>query len=167
MTDLRVDYVRQNEWANLTLIEVCRGLTDEQLDATVEGTFGSIRETFRHIVSAEGGYAFRLGHEPSPRLGWDDAWPGFDALAAMVSAAADSLAAASTEDPNRILRVGGDEEPYDVEAAVIVIQAFHHGTDHRSQICTILTTLGIEPPDWSAWDWGLETGRMRRAGVGG
>jgi uncharacterized damage-inducible protein DinB len=25
-------------------------------------------------------------------------------------------------------------------------QALHHGTEHRSQICTAFTTLGIEPP---------------------
>jgi hypothetical protein len=42
------------------------------LDAAAEGTFGSIRD----IVSAEGAYAFRLGHEPEPRLQRDDPWPG-------------------------------------------------------------------------------------------
>ncbi len=25
-------------------------------------------------------------------------------------------------------------------------QALYHGTDHRSQVCTALTALGIEPP---------------------
>ena len=30
-------------------------------------------------------------------------------------------------------------------------QALHHGTDHRSQICTALTTLGVEPPEIDVW----------------
>ncbi len=33
-------------------------------------------------------------------------------------------------------------------------QFLHHGTDHRSQICTALTTLGIEPPEIDVWDFG-------------
>ena len=36
----------------------------------------------------------------------------------------------------------------------------HHGTDHRSQICTALTTLGVEPPLIDVWAFGLQTGRV-------
>ena len=164
MHDVSTNFYRQNEWANLALIEVCRGLDDEQLDATAVGTFGSIRDTLRHIVSAEGGYAYRLGHEPSPRLQRDDPWPGLDELGEMVSAAADALAASSQIAPDRMIRVGSDDgDQYDVEAAVILIQAFHHSTEHRSQILTILTTLGIEAPELSAWEWALAVDRMRSA----
>ncbi|MFH1329522.1 MAG: DinB family protein [Actinomycetota bacterium] len=164
MPDWVIDFYRQNEWANLTLIEACGALNDAQLDASAVGTFGSIRDTLRHIVSAEGGYAYRLGSEPSRRLQRDDPWPGLDALKEMASAAADALVSATRSTPDRIIRVGSDDEGrYDVEAAVILIQAFHHSTEHRSQICTILTTLGIEPPELSGWDWGLAAARMRRA----
>jgi uncharacterized damage-inducible protein DinB len=161
MTTWTSDFFRQNEWANLALIEVCRPLSDEQLDATVPGTYGSVRDTLVHVVSAEGGYAFRLGHEPAPRLMRGAAWPGFDALAQMVSAAADALVAAADTDPTRVIRVGADDEPFDVEAGVILIQAFHHGTEHRGQVCAILTSLGIIPPELSSWEWGLAVGRMR------
>ena len=158
------DFYRQNEWANLMLIDACRTLSDEQLDATAVGTFGSIRDTLRHIVSAEGGYAHELGSEPARRLRRDDPWPDFDALADIASAAADALVAAGDTAPDRIIRVGPEGgEQYDVEAAVILIQAFHHSTEHRSQILTILTMLGVEPPEPSGWDWGLATGRMREA----
>ena len=68
MPHLSIGFYRQNEWANLLLIEACRSLSEEQLDATAVGTFGSIRDTLTHIVSAEGSYAFRLGHEPKLRL---------------------------------------------------------------------------------------------------
>ena len=158
---LAADFFTQNEWASLVLIEACRDLDDGQLDATISGTYGSIRDTFRHIVSSEGSYAADLGHEPSPRLHSGDPWPGFDALAEMVSAAADSLRAATGDETDRTLRVGSTSQ-YDVEATIVLIQAFHHSTDHRSQICTILTSLGVEPPDWSSWRWGLSVDRMRR-----
>jgi uncharacterized damage-inducible protein DinB len=161
MTDLRADFFRQNEWASLRLIDACRALTDEQLDAAVEGTYGSIRATFRHIVAAEGWYAEILGHEPTRRLDGDDPRPEWDVLAEIVSANADALVAAVADPPDRLIRIGSDDEPENAEAAVILIQAFHHATDHRSQICTILTTLGIEPPGWSSWDWGLAMGRLR------
>jgi len=40
-------------------------------------------------------------------------------------------------------------------------QVVHHGTDHRSQICTGLTSLGIEPPEIDLWGYGKATGRSR------
>ena len=163
MAEWTGDFFRQNEWANLTILELCSVLDDEQLDATTVGTYGSIRDTLTHIVSAEGAYAFRLGHAPTPRLLGDDPWPGFEALNEMVAAAADALVAASQDAPDRIIQVGSDDgDKFDVEAEVILIQAFNHGTEHRSQICTILTTLGIDPIDLSGWDWGLASDRMRK-----
>jgi uncharacterized damage-inducible protein DinB len=40
-------------------------------------------------------------------------------------------------------------------------QVIHHGTDHRSQICTILTSLGIEPPEIDVWAFASAGGRLR------
>ncbi|HTC86402.1 MAG TPA: DinB family protein [Candidatus Acidoferrum sp.] len=39
-------------------------------------------------------------------------------------------------------------------------QVVHHGTDHRSQICTALTNLGIAPPGIDAWDYAASDGRL-------
>ena len=39
-------------------------------------------------------------------------------------------------------------------------QAIHHGTDHRSQICTALTSLGIEPPEIDVWAYGEGVNRV-------
>jgi len=38
-------------------------------------------------------------------------------------------------------------------------QVIHHGTDHRSQVCTALTALGIEPPEIGVWEFGDAVGR--------
>ncbi len=36
----------------------------------------------------------------------------------------------------------------------------NHGTDHRSQICTALTTIGVGAPRIDVNDYGLDTGRI-------
>jgi uncharacterized damage-inducible protein DinB len=43
---------------------------------------------------------------------------------------------------------------------VRLAQAIDHGTDHRSQLCTGLTSFGIEPPEMDVWAWGWATGRF-------
>ena len=40
-------------------------------------------------------------------------------------------------------------------------QVVHHGTDHRSQVCTALTSFGITPPEIDLWAYGEATGRTR------
>jgi uncharacterized damage-inducible protein DinB len=48
----------------------------------------------------------------------------------------------------------------DAPVGVRLAQALHHGTDHRSQICTALTSIGVEPPAIDVWDYGLANGRV-------
>ncbi len=43
-------------------------------------------------------------------------------------------------------------------------QVVHHGTDHRSQICTALTNLGMEPPAIDVWDFAWQQGRLTETG---
>jgi len=54
-----------------------------------------------------------------------------------------------------------DDDGYRRQAPIGIrlAQAIHHGTDHRSQVCTGLTALGVKPPDIDVWDYALETGR--------
>ena len=59
-TDTLTTLYRHNRWANLRLLERCAGLSDEQLDATLLGTFCSIRDTLQHIVTAERSYLSRI-----------------------------------------------------------------------------------------------------------
>ena len=39
-------------------------------------------------------------------------------------------------------------------------QVLHHGTDHRSQVCTALTALGVEPPRIDVLTFGMQAGRV-------
>ena len=49
-----------NLWANTTLLEHCAGLGEEQLDASIVGTFGSIRATLTHMARSEESYLHRI-----------------------------------------------------------------------------------------------------------
>src|SRR5438445_12730601 len=57
---------RFSTWATLRPIEYCESLADEHLDATTPGTYGTIRETLRHIVDAEEGYFSILTRDRFP-----------------------------------------------------------------------------------------------------
>ena len=58
-----LELYRHKTWATLRLIEHCQGLADEHLDATILGTFGTIRDTLQHLVAAEEGYFWGLTGE--------------------------------------------------------------------------------------------------------
>jgi uncharacterized damage-inducible protein DinB len=55
-----------------------------------------------------------------------------------------------------------EDNGYETHAplGIRLAQALYHGTDHRSQVCTALTSLGIEPPAIEVWDIAVEDGRM-------
>src|SRR5258706_396383 len=73
-TDSLTTLFSHNLWANLRLLERCAELTSEQLDSTIGGTFGSIRDTLQHIVTAEQSYFSRIS-TGQPRRRPDDAPP--------------------------------------------------------------------------------------------
>ena len=49
---------------------------------------------------------------------------------------------------------------HDVALGVIPTQVLDHGTDHRSQISTILTSIGVTPSRLDGWAYGRATGRI-------
>ena len=53
-----------------------------------------------------------------------------------------------------------DGSGIDASRGLRLAQVLHHGTDHRSQVCTALTHLRIDPPDIDLWAFGIETGRI-------
>ena len=156
MTSGLADFFHYNLWANLCLLDACAHLSDAQLDATMIGTFGSVRETLMHMLAAEEGYARTLtGKILSPPLKDFPHFPGFDELRSRARASGEQLIAfaqqAEQEELKRILHL--DEGTYDAPVIVVVIQAINHGIDHRSQIATLLSRQGIEAPGLDSWSY--------------
>jgi uncharacterized damage-inducible protein DinB len=68
---------------------------------------------------------------------------------------------ATKPDPDAVLTVTHDDgSKTQATMGIRLAQAVHHGTDHRSHICTVLTTLGVEPPAIDVWDFGAQNGRV-------
>jgi uncharacterized damage-inducible protein DinB len=64
-------------------------------------------------------------------------------------------------DPDRmIVRRRDDGSESHAPLGIRLAQVIHHGTDHRSQVCTALTNLGITPPEIDAWAFAEKDGRL-------
>ena len=153
-TDTLTTLFRHNLWANERIIELCAGLSDDQLDATLLGTFGSIRDTLQHIVSAERSYFSRIS-TGRPYRRPADAPPL--TLAEMLEWARASGAGliewAPQVQPGDVVEIDWDGVLRDVPKTILLTQAINHATEHRAQVMAILTQLGIEPPELDSWTY--------------
>ncbi len=155
------DAFSHHVWATLQLIDSCLVLAPEQLETVVPGTYGSILETMRHTVGADASYLFVVSGGRTPAID-EDHMDLAELRAAMEGhGAAWSAILADDPDPEAVLeRHRDDGSETHAPVGIRLAQALHHGTDHRSQICTALTTLGVEPPFIDVWDFGLTDGRV-------
>lgn len=155
------DAFEHNVWATLRLLDVCLELSPEQLATSVPGTYGSILDTMRHLVGGDVGYLATISGERFPRIE-EEGMQLPELRAAMERTGAGWTTILAEElDPERIVarrREDGSESR--VPLGLRLAQVVHHGTDHRSQICTALTTLGIEPPEIDVWAFGEAHNRI-------
>lgn len=162
--DVLTEFFKHNSMMNGRLLEACWDLTPEQLDSTVEGTYGTIGATLVHIANSQVGYTARFLAAERPDPLPEDPFPGFAALAERFAYGDDMLErAAERAGENREIAVTGDDPPgtWHMPASLILVQAINHATEHRSQIATILTQLGIDPPAMDGWTYFFDAGHMR------
>jgi len=155
------DAFAHHVWASLRLIDACLSLTPEQLDATVPGTYGSILETMRHVVGGDTYYLSHLTGDPAREVDSEH----MDLRDLRTAMQADErtwieLLAQDLDADAVVKDVDEDDYERDATIGIRLAQALHHGTDHRSQICTALTTLGVQPPGIDVWDFGAQVGRV-------
>jgi uncharacterized damage-inducible protein DinB len=155
------DAFAHHVWATVRLVDVCLALSPEQLETAVPGTYGSILDIVRHLVGADTWYLFVMSGERTPII--DEDHMGLPELRAAMEgngAAWSSLLGEDLEPDAVFVRRRRDGSETHAPISIRLAQALHHGTDHRSQICTVLTTLGVEPPLIDVWDFGEEAGRV-------
>jgi uncharacterized damage-inducible protein DinB len=155
------DAFAHHVWATLRVIDVCLELDAEQLETAVPGTYGSILDTMRHLVAADSSYLFVTSGgrvQPIEEEGME-----LPELRAVMEGHAVAWAQLLGEEPDPdavLVRRRADGSETHAPLSIRLAQAVHHGTDHRSQICTALTTLGVEPPAIDVWDFGEQDGRV-------
>ena len=145
-----------NNWANLKTIQACGALSDEQLDAKPSTvTKGSIRETLTQLVSSQRGYLalLTLPVEERPHGPVD-----FSKLEESARASGEGFVALA-RDPSGITpgKQLQTRDGYFVEPWVVMVQAINHATEHREQINSMLSSLGVTPPDLDGWAYGEDT----------
>ena len=144
-----------NLWANSKLFALCATLNDEQLDATIIGTFGTIRNTLEHIATAERSYFTRISTgKPYPRQEGAPRLTMSEILELSHSTGAGFVEWACKVQPGETVEIkwkGGEIKH--VPKTILLTQAINHATEHRSQIMAILTQLGIQPPDLDGWTY--------------
>jgi uncharacterized damage-inducible protein DinB len=158
---LLADAFGHHVWATLRLIDTCLALAPEQLQVGVPGTYGSILETMRHLVGADASYLFALTGGRVSAI--DEEHMDLAELRTVMerNGEAWSVLLAEDLDPEAVVvRRREDGSETHAPVGIRLAQALHHGTDHRSQVCTALTMLGVEPPAIDAWDFAGQAGRL-------
>ncbi len=181
MNESLLYFARHNAWASKTLLTVCGTLTADQLTAPAVATYGTIIETFNHLVAAEGAFLRCLGGPPTPWVlaaereleTYPEPWSNDEARESVVGL--DELVKRVDEleqlwrsffavefDTERICVL--DLGTYECPAGIVMAEVFHHASIHREQICAALTGLGIEVPDIQPWGFADDMGISRFVG---
>jgi uncharacterized damage-inducible protein DinB len=154
-------------WATLAVIDLCLDLDEDQLKSAVPGTFGPIIETLRHVVSADCAY-LELFAEDVEAV--DESTASLSEMRAAMARNGPAWQAVLEKDLDAeevVVRSRDDGSQSHAPLGVRLSQVIHHGTDHRSQICTALTNLGVEPPPIDVWDYADSRGWLREIGPPG
>lgn len=160
MNGTLLELYRHKTWATIRLIEHCQGLDDEYLDATTAGTYGTIRETLRHLVDADEGYFWTVTRErlseqlPDGPVPLNELAERFGRLGLRWEALA--------EDDRLADRDFTTGDGWRIPGAVPMAQAIHHAADHRSHVLSILGALGLEVPELDIWDYAYASGHMQQ-----
>src|SRR6266550_2309466 len=143
-------------WATLRLIDACLDLSVEELETSVPGTRGPVVETLRHVVLSDAFDLFTLNGDRAFDI--DEEHVSLAEARLIMERNGSGWAAyiSRSPDPDEIVHEVDRTDGYQRWAPVgfRLVGALNHGTDHRSQVCTALTTLGVEPPRIDVYDFG-------------
>jgi uncharacterized damage-inducible protein DinB len=147
-----VELIHYNNWANAQLLAACQELTAEQRAASAPGAYGSIIDTLVHIIGAEADYVGRLTGDqlqPSFMTGGKATLADLANFAGQVAPAL--LDAVQSVPPTHIVHEEEDGNFIDYQARALFIQVINHGVEHRTNITTILSGLGLPAPELDGW----------------
>ena len=137
-------------WANEQLLAVVSELTSEQFTRTVAGSYGSVRNTLVHMLSAEWGWLDRCGgHERGPALEADD-YPDVESLINAWATVEGWVRAflATLTDEELCRQVEFTNPRGDIRSMALgelMQHAANHGVHHRGQVALLLRVLGHVP----------------------
>ena len=138
-------------WANRKMFSVLTQLTPEQFTQNVAGSYGSVRNTLVHILSAEWGWLDRCGGPArGPALKAED-YPTVDSLIdrwTTVEAQMRSFLASLTDaDLVRSIefKLHAADRAHVMRLGDLLQHGANHGVHHRGQVALLLRVLGHAP----------------------
>src|SRR5713226_8404674 len=168
MSKALADCLRYNRWANLILIDACRGLTEEQLDTRASQSSRSVRDLLSHIVGSELTFVLRTkGRQHEGESRHVDTWPGFEVLREVAASSGDDLIAiAAGLDQDELVALPFRGKKYEYPKSFFLLHAIEHGVEHRTEIKVTLALIGIETPDLDGWPYSPAAGYGRKIANG-
>ena len=149
-------------WATERLFDACAELSMAQLMATAPGTYGPLIVTLGHLVASDSWY-LSFYREGTPQID-EESEPSLAEMRSMITsngAAWMALLGENVDPDEDVMERGDNGWEFHAPKGLRLAQVIHHGTDHRSQVCTIMSSLGLTPPLIDLWDFGAATGRTR------
>src|SRR5580765_8749766 len=139
-------------WANAKLLAVVSQLTPEQFTQHVAGSYGSVRNTLVHTLSAEWGWLDRCGGPPPARgaaLKGDD-FPTLESIRSAWTRVESNVRAflAGLDDRDLARAIEFSLPQTGKRTALLgdlLEHAANHGVHHRGQIALLLRVLGHAP----------------------
>ena len=137
-------------WANARLFAVITTLTADEFTRDVAGSYGSVRNTLVHIMSAEAGWLDRCGGPPrGPKLepaNYPTAESVVTAWAKLEQEVRAFLGGLTDADIARTLEFErGPTGKRAMPVGALLHHAANHGVHHRGQVATLLRMLGRAP----------------------
>jgi uncharacterized damage-inducible protein DinB len=155
-------------WANRKLFAVLVQLTPEEFTRPVAGSYGSVRNTMVHIMSAEWGWVDRCGGPPRGPALKADAYPTVDALRSAwdeVEKHVRTFLRSLTDDDLRrdvefksFFREGNDV----MRLGDLLQHGANHGVHHRGQVALLLRLLGRTPGNFDLLFYDAESSPAAR-----
>jgi uncharacterized damage-inducible protein DinB len=137
-------------WATKKLFTVVSQLTPEQFTQPVAGSYGSVRNTLVHVLSAESGWLDRCGGPPrGERLNPED-YPTVESLVAAWTKIEGYMRAflsgLKDDDLTRDVEFAfGSGPKHSVPVERLMQHAALHAVHHRGQVALLLRMLGYVP----------------------
>lgn len=139
-------------WANRKLFAAMAPLTPGQFTRTVAGSYGSIRNTLVHVMSAEWGWLGRCGgRERGAKLNPDD-YPTLESLVdtwtRVEGYVREFLSTLTDDDLTRTIdyTIGSSTDARAL--GELMYHAALHGVHHRGQVALLLRMLDYVPGDF-------------------
>jgi uncharacterized damage-inducible protein DinB len=149
-----IEPFRHNSWATLRLLDFCRAIDPALLGASAPGTYGSVGDTLAHLVGWEEVLAGTV--EGASGQGQPPPFSTLDDLVERARRLAERWERSFEPEPHpeRLVDIEIAGERRLVRVGTVLAQVVHHGNHHRSQVCTVLSTVDIEPPQIDGWAYG-------------